>query len=70
MQPEHLFKVKDIMSIKVGCRVMCTDNLCTPWGICNGSMGTVYDIILNDDDELEYILVQFDDLVESEMNNY
>ena len=41
MQPEHLYKVQDIMSIKVGCRVMCTDNLCISWGICNGSMGTV-----------------------------
>ena len=32
---------------------MCLENLCTPWGVCNGSMGTVYDVILNDENELE-----------------
>jgi len=49
---------------------MCLENICIPWGVCNGSMGTVYDVILNEDEELEYILVRFDDLVEAEMNNY
>jgi hypothetical protein len=32
---------------------MSIENLCTPWGIVNGSMGTVYDVILNKEDELE-----------------
>ena len=57
------------MTIKKGCKVMCTENLCTPWGICNGSMGKVYDVILNDEEEIEYILVQFDDLDKDDMNN-
>ena len=49
---------------------MCIENLCTPWGIVNGSMGTVQDVILNKEDELEYILVQFDDIIEEEMPRY
>ena len=49
---------------------MCVENLCTPWGICNGSMGKVYDVILDDDEELQQILVQFDDLKEDQMPNY
>ena len=32
---------------------MCVENLCTPWGIVNGSMGTVYDVILDKNEELE-----------------
>ena len=48
---------------------MCVENLCIPWGICNGSMGTVYDIILDDDNEIEYIIVEFDDLDINRMNN-
>jgi hypothetical protein len=32
---------------------MSIENLCTPWGIVNGNMGTVYDVILNKEDELE-----------------
>ena len=49
---------------------MSIENLCTPWGIVNGSMGTVQDVILNDENEIEYILVQFNDIIEEEMNNY
>ena len=49
---------------------MSIDNLCTPWGIINGSMGTVQDVLLNDENEIEYILVQFNDIIEEEMNNY
>ena len=41
MQPKELWKIEEILTIKKGCRVMCIENLCTPWGICNGSMGTV-----------------------------
>ena len=41
MQPEILWKIQEVMTIKKGCRVMCVENLCTPWGICNGTMGTV-----------------------------
>ena len=38
---------------------MLTENLDPAWGLCNGSMGKVYDVILNKDYELEYVLVQF-----------
>ena len=69
VQPEICYKKEEILTIKKGCTVMCTENLCTPWGICNGSMGKVYDVILNDDKELEYIIVQFDDLNEQTMRN-
>ena len=49
---------------------MSVENLCTPWGIVNGSMGTVQDVILKEDDELDQILVQFDDIIEEEMPGY
>ena len=48
---------------------MLTDNICTPWGLCNGSMGIVYDIVLDNDNEIKYIIVQFEDLIEDEMIN-
>ena len=41
MQPEILWKIEEVMTIKKGCKVMCIENLCTPWGICNGTMGKV-----------------------------
>ena len=69
MKPKILYKIEEVMTIKKGCRVMCIENMCTPWGICNGSMGTVYDVILDDDNELEWIIVQFDDLKEDDMPN-
>lgn len=32
---------------------MLTKNVDPSWGLCNGSMGKVYDVILNDDQEVE-----------------
>ena len=53
VQPQVCYKLEEVLTIKKGCRVMSIENLCTPWGIVNGSMGTVYDVILNEDKELE-----------------
>ena len=40
---------------------MLTSNLNPSRGLCNGSCGKVYDVVLDDKNEVDYILVQFDD---------
>ena len=38
---------------------MLTINLNIGIGLCNGSIGKVQDFVLNDDLEVEYILIEF-----------
>ena len=40
---------------------MLTSNINPSRGLCNGSMGKVQDVVLDERNEVEYILVQFDD---------
>ena len=56
---EDFYNIEEILTVKRDAKVMLTENLDPAWGLCNGSMGTVYDVVLNKDNELEYVLVQF-----------
>ena len=56
---EDFYNIEEILTVKRDAKVMLTDNLDPAWGLCNGRMGTVYDVVLNKDNELEYVLVQF-----------
>ena len=56
---EDFYDVEEILTVKRDSKVMLVENLDPAWGLCNGSMGTVYDVILNKENELEYVLVQF-----------
>ena len=40
---------------------MLTINLNIGIGLCNGSIGKVYDFVLNQDLEVEYILIEFNE---------
>ena len=47
--------------MKVGCRVMLTVNLDVQDGLCNGSIGTVGAILVNDRGEVTMLMIKFDD---------
>ena len=40
---------------------MLTNNLNTGIGLCNGSLGKIYDFVFNNDGEVEYVLVEFNE---------
>ena len=47
--------------MKVGCRVMLTVNLDVQDGLCNGSIGTVGAVLVNDCGEVTILIIKFDD---------
>ena len=59
--PDDFFKAELLLQVKRGCKVMLTSNLNPSRGLCNGSCGKVYDVLLDENNEVEYIFVQFDD---------
>tara|TARA_B100000282_G_scaffold291876_1_gene264749 strand:+ start:446 stop:1894 length:1449 start_codon:yes stop_codon:yes gene_type:complete len=61
---EKLFKIKK------GCRVMSIVNLDLDIGISNGSQGTVVDVILDKDDKLRLVKIEFDNGVVKEVGPY
>ena len=59
--PADFYKADLLLQVKRGCKVMLTSNLNPSRGLCNGSCGKVYDVVLDENNEVEYILVQFED---------
>ena len=59
--PDDFYKAELLLQVKRGCKVMLTSNLNPSRGLCNGSCGKVYDVLLDENNEVEYIFVQFDD---------
>jgi len=49
------------LHLKIGCRVMLTINLDVKDGLCNGSMGTLLSIVVNESKDVTTLLVKFDD---------
>ena len=53
----HLLKV---VNVKIGARVMLTNNIDVADGLTNGAMGTVSAVVTKSNGSLHVILVQFD----------
>ena len=48
------------LELKIGARIMLVYNVCIPDDLVNGTFGTIIDILFNKDDEVESIIIAFD----------
>ena len=48
------------LELKIGARIMLVYNLCIPDDLVNGTFGTIIDILFNKDNEVESIIIAFD----------
>ena len=51
--PSDFYKAEKLLQVKRGCKVMLTSNINPSKGLCNGSCGIVYDVVLDDNNEVE-----------------
>ena len=58
----------DILTLKLGCPVMVTNNINTSDGITNGTLGTLFDVKRNHKGEIQYLVVDLADPTKGRSN--